>query len=64
MKKHLRALDKVLQIANEVGVRVIIPFVDNWWWWGGPKEYADFRGKKPEDFWTDPQLNIRCRKNN
>jgi mannan endo-1,4-beta-mannosidase len=51
-----KTLDKVLQIANETGVRVIIPFVDNWWWMGGPKEYADFRGKKQEEFWTDPQL--------
>ena len=51
-----RALDKVLQIANDVGVRVIIPFVDNWRWWGGPREYAAFRGKERDDFWTDPQL--------
>ena len=51
-----KALDKVMQIANEVGVRVIIPLVDNWWWWGGPLEYAAFRGKKKEEFWTDPQL--------
>jgi mannan endo-1,4-beta-mannosidase len=49
-------LDKVLQEANEVGVRVIIPFVDNWKWWGGVAEYAAFRGKAREDFWTDPQL--------
>jgi len=51
-----RALDKVLQIANEVGVRVIMPFVDNWKWWGGVREYAAFRGKQREAFWTDPQL--------
>ena len=51
-----RTLDKVLQIANEVGVRVIIPFVDNWKWWGGVGEYAAFRGKEKEAFWTDPQL--------
>ncbi len=51
-----KALDKVMQIANEVGVRVIIPLVDNWWWWGGPAEYAAFRNKSKEDFWTDPQL--------
>ena len=51
-----RALDKVLQLANEVGVRVIIPFVDNWKWWGGPVEYAAFRGKQKDEFWTDPQL--------
>ncbi|MEW6194068.1 MAG: cellulase family glycosylhydrolase [Bacteroidota bacterium] len=48
-----KALDKVLQVANEVGIRVIIPFVDNWHWWGGPKEYAAFRGKDREAFWTD-----------
>jgi len=51
-----KAIDKVLQIANEVGVRVIIPFVDNWHWWGGPKEYAAFRGKEKNDFWTDPEI--------
>jgi hypothetical protein len=50
------ALDKVLQVANETGVRIIIPFVDNWWWWGGPAEYAAFRGKEKQMFWTDPGL--------
>ncbi len=55
-EKAFRALDKVVQIANEEGVRLIIPFVDNWWWWGGCAEYAAFRGKQPIDFWTDPQL--------
>ncbi len=49
-------LDKVLQVANEVGVRVVIPFVDNWKWWGGVAEYAAFRGKQRDAFWTDPQL--------
>ncbi len=51
-----RALDKVLQIANETGVRLIIPFVDNWRWWGGPREYAAFRGKAADEFWDDPEL--------
>ncbi len=55
-EEAFRAYDKVLQIANEVGVRVIIPLVDNWWWWGGPKDYAAFRGKKKEEFWTDSLL--------
>lgn len=50
------ALDKVMQIANETGIRVIIPLVDNWIWWGGPAEYAAFRNKSKEIFWTDPQL--------
>jgi len=51
-----RALDLVLQVANETGVRVIVPFVDNWSWWGGIAEYAGFRGKPKEAFWTDPQV--------
>ena len=55
-EEAFRALDLVLQIANETGVRVIIPFVDNWSWWGGIAEYAGFRGKPKEAFWTDPQV--------
>jgi len=55
-EEAFKTIDKVLQIANEVGVRVIIPFVDNWHWWGGPVEYAAFRGKSKEEFWTDSLL--------
>jgi hypothetical protein len=51
-----RALDKVLEIANRVGVRVIVPLVDNWKWWGGIEQYAEYRGKTPAEFWTDPDL--------
>ncbi|QDS99181.1 cellulase family glycosylhydrolase [Adhaeretor mobilis] len=55
-EEAFRTLDKVLQIANEKGVRVILPLVDNWHWWGGRAEYAGFRGKEPDDFWTDEQV--------
>jgi len=55
-EQAFRALDKVLEVANKTGVRVIIPFVDNWVWWGGIAEYAAFRGKTKEAFWTDPQV--------
>ena len=55
-EEAFRTFDKVLQIANEVGIRLIVPFVDNWLWWGGPKEYALFRGKPRDAFWTDAQL--------
>lgn len=50
------ALDRVLQIANQKQVRIILPLVDNWHWMGGVEQYAAFRGKKPEEFWTDRQL--------
>ena len=51
-----RSLDMILQVANEQGVRLIIPLVNNWIWMGGRGEYAAFRGKTKDDFWTDPQL--------
>ena len=55
-EEGFRALDQVLAMANQTGVRVILPFVDNWSWWGGIGEYAGFRGKSKEAFWTDPQI--------
>lgn len=50
------ALDKVLQVANEKNIRLIIPFVNGREWWGGVSEYARFRGKKKGSFWTDPEI--------
>lgn len=55
-EEAFKAYDEVLEAANQAGVRLIIPFVDNWWWWGGPKEYAAFRGKGGDEFWTDSLL--------
>jgi endo-1,4-beta-mannosidase len=49
-------MDLVLAKANQIGVRLIIPFVDNWRWMGGIGEYAAFRGEEPGAFWTDPQI--------
>jgi hypothetical protein len=49
-----RVLDMIMQIANEQGIRLIIPLVDNWSWWGGAAEYAGFRGKPRDAFWHDP----------
>lgn len=55
-EEAFRTLDLALDIANKKGVRLIIPLVDNWKWQGGRGEYAAFRGKQPDDFWTDEQL--------
>jgi len=52
-EEAFRTLDKVMEVANRVGVRVIIPFVDNWKWWGGIETYADYRDKTAAEFWTD-----------
>lgn len=55
-EEAFRVLDRVLAIAREKGIRVIVPLVDEWHWWGGRREYAAFRGKQADDFWTDRQL--------
>lgn len=51
-----KALDRMLQLANQYGVRIILPLVDQYQWQGGIKEYAAFRGKNEAAFWSDPQL--------
>ncbi len=55
-EEAFRALDRVLDVANRVGVRVVIPLVDNWKWWGGAAEYAAWRGKPAAAFWTDREV--------
>ena len=55
-EEGFRALDKVIEIAHRKGIRVIIPLVDQHKWWGGIGEYAAFRGKPADAFWTDRQI--------
>lgn len=55
-EEAFRTLDKILEVANRKGIRVIIPLVDNWKWMGGVPQYAAFRGKEPAAFWSDPEI--------
>lgn len=55
-EKAFKVTDLMLAIANEVGIRIIFPLVNNWKWMGGRPQYAAFRGKTKDQFWTDPQL--------
>jgi len=49
-----RALDKALQLANEYGVRVIIPFINWYKWYGDIGDFAAMEpGKTYKDFYTD-----------
>ena len=54
--------DKVLQIANEMNIRLIIPFTDDYIWWGGVPNYAEFSGKTADDFYTDGQVIVDFKK--
>ena len=51
------AMDRLLMLANKHGVRVIIPFIDNWDWPpGGITDFARFRGLERLEFYEHPQL--------
>jgi mannan endo-1,4-beta-mannosidase len=51
-----RTMDLALKLANEHHIRLIIPLINNWPWQGGREEFAAWRGKPKNAFWTDPQL--------
>lgn len=51
-----RDLDYLLYLCNLYGVRIIIPFIDNWEWFGGDKQFAAFYGKDEWMFYTDPEI--------
>lgn len=55
-EEAFRTLDKVLQVANEYQIRLILPLVDNWTWWGGIADYARFMGKEKSAFWQDDSV--------
>jgi hypothetical protein len=50
------ALDGAIAAAADHGVRLIIPFVDQWHWWGGIAEYAGVYGLSEEEFFTDERV--------
>lgn len=55
-EEAFRRMDLVLALANEYNVRIIFSLLNNWQWMGGRPQYAHFRGKTKEEFWSDPQL--------
>ena len=55
-EEAFQALDNMMAIAAKHGIRVIIPLMDNWPWMGGRAEYAGFRKKDKDEFWSDPEL--------
>lgn len=55
-EEAFRVTDMMLALANEYGIRVVFSLLNNWEWMGGRPDYAAFRGKDPEAFWTDREL--------
>lgn len=53
----LRRMDYILAKAKAEGLRVVIPFVNNWNDFGGMDQYVQWGGKKyHDDFYTDPTI--------
>jgi len=53
----LKRLDYVIYKAGQVGVKLIIPFVNNWSAFGGIDQYVRWRGGQyHDDFYTDPVI--------
>ncbi len=55
-EEAFKTMDLALALANEYNVRVIFSLLNNWQWMGGRPQYAKFRGKTSDEFWTDRQL--------
>jgi len=49
-------MDTMLAVANELGIRLIVPLLNEWQWMGGRPQYAAFRGKSEDEFYTDSLL--------
>lgn len=48
--------DRMIALAHEHNLRLILPFIDHWQWWGGRGELAAFYGETADDFYrTDSQ---------
>ncbi len=40
--------DRMIALAGQHGLRLILPFVDHWRWWGGRKDLAAFYGESED----------------
>ncbi|KAL2916035.1 hypothetical protein HK105_204459 [Polyrhizophydium stewartii] len=50
------AMDNALAIARKYGIRLIVPFINQWTWFGDYHDLAKQRGKDGSVFFTDAQL--------
>ncbi|MCZ8521162.1 MULTISPECIES: golvesin C-terminal-like domain-containing protein [Paenibacillus] len=55
-EKAFQLMDRVLYLAAQYNVRLIVPFVDSHNYIGGVEDWAGFRGKTKVEFYSDPQV--------
>ena len=50
----MRDYDRMIALCGQQGIRLILPFIDEWDWFGGRKEFAAL--SKGGDFYTDRKV--------
>ena len=63
-EEAMRTFDKLLELANEIGVRLIVPLVEHHDFFGGAPSYLAFRGDIIEDFISNPERKMEAFYNN
>ena len=43
--------DRMISLAGDYNLRLILPFIDHWHWWGGREQLAAFYGESADDFY-------------
>ncbi len=52
-EEKFQVVDRMLALANQYGVRLVIPFIDTWAHHGGIEQFTAIYGKKTSAFFTD-----------
>jgi len=47
----MRVYDRMIALADEHQLRLILPFIDHWKWWGGREQLATFYQESATDFY-------------
>ncbi len=63
-EQAMRTFDKLLQLADEIGIRLIVPLVEQHDFFGGAPSYLAFRGDIIEDFISNPERKMESFYNN
>jgi len=50
-EQAMLVFDRMIALADEHGLRLVLPFIDHWEWWGGRKQLAAFYSESEDDFY-------------
>jgi len=50
-EKAMRVYDRMIALADEHQLRLILPFIDHWKWWGGREQLASLYQETAADFY-------------